>query len=129
MTEAGSGMEGPVAGRGDSPVRECLRAYDAGGVADHDLESRAVKVLLRALQLKAPGRSVEVRVPPHAAAQVVAGPRHRRGTPRATVECDPRTWIELATGRLEWSTAVASGRLSASGERSDLSRHLPLDFD
>lgn len=85
-----------------------------------------MKYLLGRLRAKAPGNSVEVRVPPYAAVQVVAGARHRRGTPPATVEADPRTWIELATGVLTWAAACAAGALTASGERSDLSALLPL---
>ncbi len=74
----------------------------------------------------APGNSVEFRVPPFAAAQVVEGVRHRRGNPPATVECDPRTFIELATGVLDWDSATEAGRLIASGERSDLSAVFPI---
>jgi putative sterol carrier protein len=65
-------------------------------------------------------------VPPYAAVQAVEGVKHRRGTPAAVVECDGRTWLQLATGALTWADAVASGRLRASGERSDLSAYLPL---
>lgn len=85
-----------------------------------------VKHFLAVLAERAPGRSVEVRVPPHAAAQVVAGVRHTRGTPPAVVETDADTWLELATGRTRWSAAVAAGRVRASGERTDLSPYLPL---
>jgi hypothetical protein len=84
---------------------------------------------LAVLAERAPGRSVEVRVPPYAAAQVVPGVRHTRGTPPAVVETDPRTWVELATGALDWSTAVDAGRVRASGERTDLSTYLPLVED
>ena len=86
----------------------------------------AVKASLAALVEVAPGHAVEVRVPPYAAVQAIGGTRHRRGTPPAVVECDARTWLELAAGRLSWSDAVADGRVRASGERSDLSEHLPL---
>lgn len=84
------------------------------------------KHFLALLSERAPGNSVEVRVPPYAAAQVVPGVRHTRGTPPAVVETDPDTWIELATGELSWGDAVASGRLRASGERADLGPYLPL---
>ena len=80
----------------------------------------------RTLAQVAPGRSVEVRVPPFAAVQCVEGPRHTRGTPPNVVETDPRTWLELATGTLDWATAMAAGRITASGNRADLSAHLPL---
>ncbi len=73
-----------------------------------------------------PGRSVEVRIPPYAAVQCVAGPRHARGTPGGVVETDPMTWLDLATGRLTWAAALATGRLTASGERTDLTGYLPL---
>jgi len=86
----------------------------------------AVKATLAVLQERAPGRAVEVRIPPFAAVQVVAGHTHRRGTPSAVVETDPETWLALARGELAWDEAVASGRLRASGERSDLSPWLPL---
>jgi len=86
----------------------------------------AVKASLARLQEVAPGRAVEVRIPPYAAVQVVAGHTHRRGTPSAVVETDAQTWLALADGRLTWTEAVASGQLVASGERSDLSAYLPL---
>lgn len=86
----------------------------------------AVRLSLRTLAQVAPGRSVEVRVPPFAAVQCVAGLRHTRGTPPNVVEMDPRTWLELAAGRLAWTDAVSAGRVSASGNRADLSALLPL---
>jgi Bacterial SCP ortholog len=84
------------------------------------------KHFLALLEQRAPGRSVEVRVPPYAAVQVVEGVRHTRGTPPAVVETDAETWVALATGALTWLDAVAAGRVSASGERTDLSAYLPL---
>jgi hypothetical protein len=88
--------------------------------------AKAVRLSLRTLASDVPGRSVEVRVPPFAAVQCVEGPRHTRGTPPNVVETDPRTWLELATGRLEWSAAVEAGRVTASGTRADLSHWLPI---
>jgi hypothetical protein len=85
-----------------------------------------VKRYLAALQERAPGRSVEVRVPPYAAVQVIGGGTHTRGTPRAVIETDADTWLSLATGELTWSDAVEAGRVRASGERADLSPYLPL---
>jgi hypothetical protein len=85
-----------------------------------------VRLLTGVLAAQSPGRSVEVRVPPYAAVQCVAGPRHTRGTPPNVVEAAPVTWVELATGRLRWAEAVAAGRVSASGERADLSAVLPV---
>ncbi len=84
------------------------------------------KHFLAVLAERAPGRSVEVRVPPYAAAQVVPGVRHTRGTPPAVVELDGATWVALATGGLTWAAALADGRIRASGERADLSAYLPL---
>ena len=81
---------------------------------------------LAVLAERAPGASVEVRVPPYAAAQAIAGVRHTRGRPPAVIETDAATWIALATGSLSWSDAEAGGRVRASGERADLSPYLPL---
>lgn len=103
-------------------VRERLRA---GSTERADLKA-ATKHLLALLEQRAPGRSVEVRVPPFAAVQCVSGARHTRGTPPAVVETDAPTWIALATGELAWADAVQAGRVHASGERSDLSEWLPL---
>jgi hypothetical protein len=81
---------------------------------------------LALLERAHPGRSVEVRIPPIAAIQCVAGARHTRGKPPAVVETDPETWVRLAAGDLPWSAAVAAGRVRAYGERSDLSTVLPI---
>ena len=67
-----------------------------------------------------------MRVPPYAAVQAIGGTTHKRGTPPAVVEVDAATWIELGLGELAWADAERSGRLRASGERSDLSPYLPL---
>ena len=85
-----------------------------------------VKHYLAVLEDRAPGRSVEVRVPPYAAVQVVPGVRHTRGTPPAVIETDAETWLALATGRTTWHEAVHAGTVRASGERTDLSAYLPL---
>lgn len=107
-------------------VSDVLADLDAGRTPGAAALADAVRVLLQALASTAPGRSVEVRVPPYGATQCVAGPRHTRGTPPNVVETDPVTWVTVATGRLEWSQAVAEGRIHASGQRTDISGHLPL---
>ena len=86
----------------------------------------AVRYLLQLLDEKAPGGTVEVRVPPFGAVQVVQGPRHTRGTPPNVIETDAATWIALATGEEAWADAVAAGRVQASGTRADLEGLLPL---
>ena len=96
--------------------------------ADPDLRAQ-VKASLARLREVAPGRAVEVRIPPYAAVQAVPGHTHRRGTPAAVVETDAATWLDLCHGRLDWAQAVADGRVRASGERSDLSPWLPLVRD
>ncbi len=110
------------------PGPAALDAWLTGGPApDRALVRAAVKESLAALAAVAPGRSVEVRVPPFGAVQCLAGPRHTRGTPPNVVETDPRTWLALATGHLGWAEAAASGALRASGNRTpEVARHLPL---
>jgi hypothetical protein len=103
-----------------------LDALDAAESVPKDEQRSAVKDALAALAAKAPGRSVEVRVPPLAAVQVLEGATHRRGTPPAVVEMDTATWLALALGRLTWAEATRTGRVRASGARSDLSGLLPL---
>lgn len=87
----------------------------------------AVRASARALAQNAPGYSVELRVPPFVAVQCIEGPRHTRGTPPNVVETDPRTWLLLATGLLDFATAADSGALSASGNRAaEIAHWLPL---
>ena len=95
-------------------------------VLDVDATAVAVRLLAQVLATTTPGHSVEVRIPPHAAVQAIDGPRHTRGTPPNVVEMDPRTWLEVSTGRVAWNAARDAGRISASGERADLSPYLPL---
>lgn len=101
----------------------------AAGTADRVDLRLLTKHYLAVLELRAPGRSVEVRVPPYAAVQCVEGVRHTRGTPPAVIETDAETWIALATGRLSWPDAVAEHRVTASGERTDLAPYLPIEDD
>jgi hypothetical protein len=107
-------------------VRNVLDALDGGRVPDRLSLRDAVRELLADLQTRAPGRSVEVRIPPYGAIQCIEGPRHTRGTPPNVVETDPTTWLEIATGRKTWHEAVTAGKIRASGVRADLSAHLPL---
>jgi hypothetical protein len=107
-------------------VAAAILALDAGDEPERAQLRDAVRALLAELAVRAPGRSVEVRVPPYGAVQCVAGPRHTRGTPPNVIETDPLTWVRLATGRLSWAEAAAGGRLQASGTRADLSHLLPL---
>jgi uncharacterized protein (TIGR03083 family) len=86
----------------------------------------ATRALADILAARAPGRSVEVRIPPFAAVQAVEGPRHTRGTPPNVVETDPVTWLRIATGREQFADALARGVVRASGTRADLGGHLPL---
>lgn len=106
---------------------DAVRKTESAGakVQRNDLAT-AVRYLLQLLDEKAPGNSVEVRVPPFGAVQVIQGPRHTRGTPPNVVEMDAATWIAVSTGTEAWADAAASGRIHASGTRADLSDVLPL---
>ncbi|GAB3853403.1 hypothetical protein GCM10029963_44600 [Micromonospora andamanensis] len=110
-------------------VAAALSVLDEGRTPERSVLREAVRALLALLADRAPGRSVEVRVPPYGAVQCVPGPRHTRGTPPNTVEMDPETWLGLATGRLDWARAVTEGRVTASGARADLSAYLPLELE
>jgi hypothetical protein len=86
----------------------------------------AVRYSLEEVTARAPGNSVEVRVPPFGVTQCVEGPRHTRGTPPNVIECDAATWLAMVTGQLSWAYAVAAHKVAASGLRADLSALLPL---
>jgi hypothetical protein len=85
-----------------------------------------VKSTLALLTAKAPGRAIEVRVPPYAAVQCGDGPTHTRGTPANVIEMNASTWLALANGEINWSDAMNNGDIVASGIRADLSEYLPL---
>ena len=110
----------------DSTVGRAAVAAWTDGDRTRSTTATAVRFTLAELAARAPGGSVEVRVPPFGAVQCIDGTTHRRGTPPAVIETDATTWLELATGALTWVDAVASGRVIASGERADLSALLPL---
>ncbi len=88
-----------------------------------------VKSTLSLLTAKAPGRAIEVRIPPYAAVQCGEGPTHTRGTPPNTIEMKAETWLALASGKISWSDAMESGAIAASGVRADLTEYLPLGLD
>jgi hypothetical protein len=107
------------------------RAALAAWRADPDTTARtvratAVRYTLEELGERAPGRSVEVRVPPFGVVQCVEGPSHARGTPPNVVETDAQTWLLLATGAMTWPDALSQGVLRVSGTRADVSGWLPL---
>ena len=98
-----------------------------GPEADRTAIAAAVRLTARTLAALAPGAAVEVRIPPFAAVQCIAGPRHTRGTPPNVAETDPRTWLRLACGLLDVDRAVADGSLSLSGARAaEIAAWFPL---
>ena len=80
-----------------------------------------VKEVLAKISKLAPGHAVELRIPPYSAIQCVEGPKHTRGTPPNVVEMSAEVLFEIAGGKINWPDAISDGRISASGERSDLS--------
>ncbi|MHA4851775.1 sterol carrier family protein [Rhodococcus sp. MSC1_016] len=87
----------------------------------------AVRLSARTLEQVAPGSSVEVRVPPFVAVQCIEGPRHTRGTPPNVVETDPRTWLLLVTGLIDFDEATQGGEVTVSGARAgEIAHWLPL---
>ena len=108
----------------DAEGTAALALWASGAAASADVAC-AVRYCLQVLATRTPGSSVEVRVPPYGAVQVIEGPRHTRGTPPAVVEMSPEAWLKLATGRVAFSDALEEGLVQASGERSNLSEFLP----
>ena len=104
-----------------------MSVWRANGSETHRADlATAVRYTLEELSVVAPGRSVEVRVPPFGAVQCLSGTTHTRGTPPNVVETDAQTWLAVATGALTWDGAWESGTLRVSGHRADLAAYLPL---
>lgn len=78
------------------------------------------------LAQRAPGQSVEVRIPPFTAVQCVAGPVHRRGTPPNVVQCSARTWLRLAAGLDTLAEAITAGAEVSGAQAADIAAWLPV---
>ena len=87
---------------------------------DLDLKAK-VKQILKVVQELAPGRSVELRIPPFTAIQCVGGSTHRRGTPPNVVEMRAETLLKLLENPVKWQQYCDLGSISASGTNSNLS--------
>jgi hypothetical protein len=121
-------MPAPIPAEELRAVVDAVRPWLAGEANQppRSVVGAAVKTTARWLAQQVPGRSVEVRIPPHVAVQCVEGPRHTRGTPPNVIETDAATWLRLVTGEITWADAVADGKVTASGNRADLSALVPL---
>ena len=86
---------------------------------DIDLKIQ-VKQILKVIEAIAPGRSVELRIPPYAAIQCIEGGNHRRGTPPNVVEMDAQTLLKLSKEPQSWNQLCSVGAISASGTNSNL---------
>lgn len=83
--------------------------------------SSEVKKILNIIKELSPGGLVELRIPPYAAIQCVAGGNHKRGTPPNTVEMSGQVLIKLINDPSSWNHLCAQGEIAASGINSDLS--------
>ena len=80
-----------------------------------------VKEILNIIKELSPGGLVELRIPPYAAIQCVAGGNHKRGTPPNTVEMSGQVLIKLINDPSSWHMLCSQGAIAASGINSDLS--------
>lgn len=84
----------------------------------------AVRLSARTVEQIAPGQAVELRIPPFAAVQCIAGPRHTRGTPPNVVQVGVRDWLRAVLGLAELNQAPTA---ELSGIRAgEVARYLPL---
>lgn len=108
-------------------IQEWIRDPEGVEQPGRSALAKATRTTARLVEADAPGHSVELRVPPFVAVQCIEGPRHTRGTPPNVVEMDPLTWLQLATGIMDWEQALNDGRVDASGSRShDIAACLPV---
>ncbi|AKE40790.1 Uncharacterised protein [Corynebacterium kutscheri] len=100
------------------------------GVSEHQPAraeiAAAVRLSARYLAQLHPGKTVELRVPPFVAVQLIEGTTHTRGTPPHVVECDPDTWLGLVIGTIP-ANFDNNPKINASGIRSgEVAALLPL---
>ena len=108
-----------------SDGQAAIQSFQAGSATSQELAT-AVRFLLEELGTIHPGAAVEVRVPPLGAVQCVAGPTHTRGTSSNVVELGPEAWLALALGAESFEELIGQGKLTASGNRSDLTDLFPI---
>lgn len=116
----------PAAGRAAFERWITADSEAAAAALPRPVIAMAVRYSLEELASRAEGNSVEVRVPPFGVTQCIPGPRHTRGTPPNVIELPAELWLALASGKISWEAALATGKVSASGLRADLSDELPL---
>ena len=107
---------------------ETTPALDIAPQLDRATMAMAVRYSLHQLEIKAPGPGVEVRVAPYAVVKILEGPASdpHNLTPPDVIELDPLVWLRVASGITTWHEEQKAGRISAVGERDDLSPLLPL---
>lgn len=107
---------------------EAVRGWLEGDTEPSRSEvANACRRTARTLAEELPGHSVELRVPPFVAVQLVDGPRHTRGTPPNVVEMSPKTWLRLATGLTTFEEEQENGAVDASGSRAgEIAAGLPV---
>lgn len=101
---------------------------DVAPILPRPVMAMAVRYTLHLLERRAPGPGVEVRVAPWGAIKILDGPASdpHNLTPPDVIELDPDVWLRLAAGITGWDEEKQAGRISAVGERDDLSDLLPL---
>jgi hypothetical protein len=122
------GVRNPVSSlEGELALAQVINQIKENQIVDKILLKIAIKYSLQLLHKKIPGKSVELRIPPFAAVSIIEGKNHKRGTPPATIEIDPITWLKIFTNQTSWQDAQNIGLIQASGPDTDLSPYLPID--
>ena len=78
----------------------------------------AVRYLLQEIEIRHPGGTIELRVPPYGAVQCIEGMDHRRGTPPNVVEIIPELFIELALTHISLDDVPSGAGMVLSGARA-----------
>ena len=111
--------------KGIAALESYLAASQLADISSDQLAT-AVRYLLEELAFRHPGSAVELRVPPFGATQLIDGPGHKRGTPANVVELAPEHFLALAVGQSSFEELKESGKLTASGNRSNLADLFPI---
>jgi hypothetical protein len=90
-----------------------------------EMKNQVIQILTLVKKI-APGRSVELRIPPYAAIQCVDGKSHRRGTPPNVVEMSSATLLKLVDNPDQWQFFCDVGCISASGQKSNLASQFKI---
>lgn len=109
------------------PLQDWLSHPELQEPADKNAFVHATRITVQYFSQVAPGRAVELRIPPWIAVQIIAGSSHARGIPPNVIEMPAAVWLRVFVGKIAYSAALHQGLIEASGVKcAEIENFLPV---